>query len=294
MINYFSNQHRDNAFNLLITRVTIAIYIIWKLLSYDFHRLQDWPIFLYQNHPHGYFLIGSNFLEFIVFEVFLAIILCVFFGLGWQRKIVALLLAILLTHLTAIHYVVTNSAATFIPTIYLLVLWAVFEHTDPYQYNFWTGFSRTDTVDSKTDMVILKWFLLIIALTYFFTGYAKIINLGWAWFDPDNMAILIHREALMHLELLPPVGQILIEMPMLLFVSATSTIVLEVGFLIAILINKPLWPFLLGLLGFHTMIALSMHIFFFDQYILLTLFLPWDRWITRLSPSKITQRRLAS
>ena len=294
MINYFANPWRSSPLNLLITRVTIAIYAIWKLLSYDFARLQEWPGFFYEQHPHGDWVFNQVFLTNISIEVWLAILLCICFGLGWHTKIVAFILAVLLTHLTAVHYIVTNSAATFIPTIYLLVLWGVYIHTDPYQFTFKMGFSTPAKDKVNFDMTILKWFLVIIAATYFFTGYAKVIKVGLPWLNPNNMAILIHREALMHLEVLPFAGNLLIDMPVMLAISAAGTLFLELGFLVAVLWDKPLWPFFWGLVGFHTMIALTMNIFFFDQYILLALFFPWDTWLTSFKTNRKTATLISS
>ena len=276
MINYFDNSLRSSPLNFIVIRIVVGVYAIWKLVSYDFELLEKWPRYFFENHQHGVLLAHPWVLQWIEIEVGIVIIMLIGFMIGYRLGIVTFIAALLLSHLTAMHYIVTNSGATFLPTIYLLILWGLYRDTDPYQI----GKSKSELEADEFDFSILKWFLLIVGASYFFTGYVKVTSAFSAWLNWRNLALLIHREALMHLEVLPSLGAWLLNYPTLLWVSSIGTLFLELGFLIVILLRKiPLWPFLIGLFGFHAIIALAMNIFFFDQYILLALFLPWDEWI---------------
>jgi hypothetical protein len=284
MINYFAKCTRPSPLNFIVVRLLAGVYSIWKLLSYDFYRLELWPDYFFESHSHNVFLFAPNNLAWIEIEVGIMIILMALFMLGYRLGLVCFFAALILTHLTALHYVVTNSASTFLPTIYLLMLWGLFRHEDPYQF----GQLKPDLKSSKEyDFSALKWLILIVGATYFFTGYVKFTNAFWAWMGWQNLALLIHREAPMHLETLPPLGQWLLHCPAILRLASVGTLILEVGFLVAILVKRvPLWPFVISIFVFHTVIALSMNIFFFDQYIILALFFPWDHWLAPLFQNK--------
>lgn len=278
MINYFDNSVRTSPINFLVIRISVGIYAIWKLLSYGFGYLDEWPTYFFESHLHGRLLFHPSILEWIEIEVGLVVLLLIAFMFGYQLGWSSFLAAFFLTHLTALHYTVTNSGSTFLPTIYLLILWGIYRDDDPYQ----VGADKSLQKQSSYDFSIMKWLLLIVGASYFFTGFVKITEAFWAWTDWRNLALLIHREALMHLEVLPSLGAWILNYPTLLWFSSIGTLFLELGFLIAILLKKiPLWPFLIGLFVFHAVIALTMNIFFFDQYIILALFLPWDQWISR-------------
>src|SRR5690606_4448037 len=117
----------------------------------------------------------------------------------------------------------------------------------------------------------------LIATTYFFTGYSKLLFAGGSWLDPEHLALQLQAEAIRFLNEIPPVASLLIEHQWLAALSSWLTLVLECGFLVAVVLRLPIWPFMIGLAGLHTMILLSMNIFFFDQYILFLLFVPWDK-----------------
>jgi hypothetical protein len=277
LINYWRSDRRDSTRNLVVARVGLAGYAIWKLLSYDFVVLRGWPRALFSAHPLGGLRVPPESLGALPLEVAVAIAALLAFACGRWLRLTSFLAALLIAHLVGLHYVVTNSGTTFLPAVYILLLWGLFADQDG------PGLAaRSDPDGGLVRLSALRWALLAFAATYFFTGTSKLVKVGLDWAAPEHLALILHREAVMHLAGLPWLASLLIEHPVLAGASAGLTLLLECGFLPAILLGLPVLPFAIGLLGMHTMIVATMGIFFFDQYLLFSLFVPWDRlWRTR-------------
>jgi hypothetical protein len=286
-INYFRHPESESATNLAVGRVLLSVYGIWKLLSYDFHRLQEWPTFLFETHRHGAFLLFSTHQAWLPLELWLAIGALVLFAIGYRSAISGLLAVALIVHLGALHYVVTNAGSTLLPLVYGLVLYTWVGSEDDISLDALRALRRqppatlrarlTETTPVTFDSWPLRWLLLVLALTYFFTGYSKLVNVGVMWADGTNLALMIHREALMHLDGIPWAGRLIMDHRLLSVGSSVATLVLECGFLVAVIARLSITPFILGLSAMHVMIYLTMEILFFDQFIMYALFLPWDR-----------------
>ena len=286
-VNYFADPVRRSPVNLLVARIGIGAYVIWKLLSYDFHRLHEWPDFVFRTHEHGVFLPSPNIVHYLQYEVGLAIVLMIAFAVGYRLRIVCSLAPAILLHLAAIHYVVTNSGTTFLPVSYSLVIWGLFRDDDVTTFDA----RRRKTpvlhaVECEFAMRPLQWLLVVFAATYFFTGYCKLLNVGAAWVHPTNLQLMISREALMHLDELPNTASLILRYDWLATLSTLSTIVVECGFLIAVLTKRSITWFVIGAAALHTMILLTMGILFFDQYVIMLLFVPWDELRFRLSMNR--------
>ncbi len=292
-INYFAHDTRPSGFNTAVARVLLGAYAVWKLLSYRLDRLQDWPEFLFLVHRHRFFLPFPGYLAYLPIEQWIAVFLLILFAIGWRIGFTAFTSALLIGHMIALHYAVTNSGATFLPAIYMLIFFAVFRETDDLSIDTVRGAKHEPlaalvadlaaSARAPRDMAILKWTLVTIALTYFFTGYAKLLIGGLSWATGQNLATFIHSDSIMYLNGIPVVGRFLMDHAWLADASAVATVVLECGFLVGVLLGLPITPFILGLAGLHVMIALGMRIFFFDQFLLYLLFVPWDRLYARLA-----------
>lgn len=138
--------------------------------------------------------------------------------------------------------------------------------------------------DTQQDyrLPVLKWSLLDLGLVYFFTGFAKVKSGVFEWATAENLGRPILWKSGPRINRTTAVADFLLNNPILLSVAAWLTVILEIGLLITILVGLPLTPFAIGLLSMHTIIALTMQIFFFDQYLFFALFLPWNRLYSRL------------
>lgn len=272
LVNYWRDDRRESTLNLVVARVGLATYAIWKLLSYDLTALEGWPAALYDAHSHGALRLPPGSLAGVEIELALAVAALAVFATGHALRLSAFVAALLIAHLTALHYVPSNAGSTFLPAVYFLLLWGLFADEDRPGLR-----PRTARDGAPVRLSVLRWGQLVFAACYFFTGWAKLTKAGLAWAGPSNLALIIHREAIMHLDGVPWLGRLLIEHPPLAALSTVATLVFECGFLPALLLGAPLWPFALGLLGMHTLIDFTMGIFFFDQYLIFALFIPWDR-----------------
>ena len=292
LINYVAQPDRLTPLNLMVGRVLLAVYAVWKLLSYDFHVLVDWPWFLFQQHANGA-MAHRILLDWIEIEVGLTLLCLIAFAFGAYVAVSALLAAAMILHMGALHYVVTNSGATWLPVALTLIVWAIYRETDRLTLDGWrqSGQSLKDfwrqTLDSRRQghaHTILAWTLVFIAVGYFFTGYSKIVNVGWSWTYASNLARLVRWEQLLHMGEVTWAGQVMINYPWVSGVAGVLTVVLELALVVLVVCRLPITLVVLGLLGMHTGIALAMGVFFFDQYILFLLFAPWDRIFLQHSP----------
>jgi hypothetical protein len=290
LVNYVRNAERDSPLNLAVARFAVGTYAVWKLASYEWTGLQQWPYPVIRSDLNGY-LVSEFVLEALRLEVVVTGIFLLLFAVGYRIGVSGFLSALLIAHLSGVHYTVTNSASTFLPVVYFCLFVALYREIDVLSVD---GIRRTkhrslDTLnsflqtpdESSYPLPPMKWFLLTFAFVYFFTGFAKVQNGLFQWTTGGNLSRTIYLESLMHLQRLPPIGEFLIERPLLATLSAWGTVLLEIAFLVAVLSGLTLWPFALALLGMHTLIFLTMSIFFFDQYLLFVLFLPWDTLLTR-------------
>ena len=291
-INYYANHSRDNPINIAVLRCFLGLYALWKLISYDFLKLHQFPSFLFTIHPHFPLLGSTIYLNYIWIEVLVTTILILLFIVGYKTAIVSFLAAMLLAHLSAIHYVITNSGATWLPVIYILILFAIYHRSDFISID---GFRRTRTISIEKlnqnyhskpieyGHDICKWTLVTIAVIYFFTGYTKLKNVGIEWGYGDHLSRILVSVATKHLKTTPESTKVLLEFPILASIAGVLTLILEAGFVFVVLLKLPITIFVFLLLGMHTMIALTMEVFFFDQYILFSLLLPYDRMYAKIA-----------
>ncbi len=274
-VNYLACPKRDTSFNVAVARVLIGVTCLWKLFSYDFAGVGEWPLVLFETSPHGAFLLGAPHLALLTAEVVLAAAALAAFTVGWQLALSSFASALLIAHLSALHYVPSNAASTWLPFVYAILLFGVYRDTDTLSLD-----ARRCKAASRApagDTIILRWLLFLVAAIYFFTGYAKLRRSGIGWGVADNLGLLLHQEAVMHLGEIPPLALFLMDHPVLLGMSAALTLVLECGFLLAVVLRLPITLFIVGLAGMHAMIAFCMGILFFDQFLIYLLFVPWDR-----------------
>ena len=121
----------------------------------------------------------------------------------------------------------------------------------------------------------LKWSLLVVAVIYFGAGFDKLVVGELDWVATENLnRIILVRNVLYELPF--DVGSFVIDYPLAVQLGAWGTLVLELGLLVAVLLCLPLTPFVLGIFGMQTVIALTIGPFFFDVFVLFALFVAWD------------------
>ncbi len=284
-INYFADAERDRPINLAVGRVILGGYLIWKLLSYEWMAMQAWPV---KNRTTWLILWPQPLQEFVFVERWLALLAVLLFLVGYRIEVTAVVAAALVSHLATFMYSFTASGHTtsFFIAVYFLVFYAVYHtqcrlsvdelvRTGDRSLPELNGFLKSRTHGGyRADP--LKWGLLALAIVYFGSGYDKVVNTPLTtWLGSQNLGrILIHKRELYHTS--KPVADLLLQYPILIDMATWGTIVLEVGFVVAVLAGVTITPFVLAFLGFHTVIALAVGPFFFDLYVFFLLFVPWD------------------
>lgn len=293
-INYYLNPNRSSPVNLAVARILVGSWVLWKMWSSYWRSVSMWPAFATKSTIPFLTPFQQNF-ELLAFEVVVTSLCLLGVIIGYRLAITGFLSAVTIGHLSAVHYMVTNSSTTFLPAIYLILLFAIYRSEDVISLDSirktksWSLQELNSCLQSTQrtttyKLSALKWALIVVSLIYFFTGYAK-ISQGFGWISGENIARAIVWESTARVNGFTPTTEFLFKHPTLLEIVAIGTVVLEIGLLAAVLFGFSLTLFAVGLLSMHTGIALTMQIFFFDQYILFAAFLPWDKLLARLESS---------
>jgi predicted DCC family thiol-disulfide oxidoreductase YuxK len=134
----------------------------------------------------------------------------------------------------------------------------------------------------------LKWLLLSMAAICFFTGYAKIKITGWNfdWGSADSIRSCLLHDTIQRGVVLSPFGRWLLDQSAVLGWIGATTLFLELSFLVLVLCRLPITLSVLGLLGMHVGILLSMRTnYLTDMGFVFTTFVAWDSLAVRLQRS---------
>lgn len=290
-INYLKSVEFDSPINLGIARGILGVFAIWKLISYEWYAVQQWPKRIFSYHPNSFLVFDERVLHVLQIEALITVIFLLIFTIGYRTGVTGFTSAVLIAHLVGIHKIITNQGVTFLPVVYMLLLFALYRHEDYLSVDAFRQTKHKSLADlneflqtplTKTySHHALRWALVATALIYFFTGFGKVQNGLFDWATSENLGRTILATSNAHIGAISPTAKFMLNHPLILSLAAWGSVLLELGLLATVLAGVGLTWAILGLLGMHTMIALSMNIFFFDQYLLFALFLPWDRWHKR-------------
>jgi hypothetical protein len=295
-LNYYAGEPDGAVVNVAVGRLLVAALGIWKLLSYDWASIPDWPV--YANEY--YLLIVPEWIQpYLIVEKYLALVGLFLFALGVSHRYAT---PILIAHLGTARFTLDPSGGSqaLFTISYFLVFFALYRSEDllsgdgiratralalPELNSFLR--SEHDAADRNDADSILKWGLLTVGILYFGAGATKIVfGPAWEWATARNLGQYV-LWAQSYFGVSPEAGRFLLQYPRLVQLAAVSTLVLEAGFLLWILAKRDITPFVVGFLGMHVLIAVVMGPFFFDQVVFLLLFADWSRllcWIEDDSP----------
>jgi hypothetical protein len=293
-LNYYAGDAEGSVVNLAVARVLVAGLGIWKLLSYDWASIPEWPVYA---NDYYLLLVPQWIQPYLVYEKYLAVVGLALFALGAGHRYATPVTAILLAHLGVARYTLDPSGASqaLFTIVYLLVFFALYREEDRLSVDGVRrieGASLRDPVSAlraareraagRAANSTLKWGLLAVAVLYFGSGVTKIVfGPAWAWATPRNLGQYV-LWAQTYFGVSPDAGALLLRYPLLVQLAAAGVLLLETGFLLWILAKRDPTPFVLCLLGMHVGIAVVMGPFFFDQILFLLLFADWARlsgWI---------------
>ncbi len=288
-VNYWHSPSRSTSLNLAIARFWVCSLAALKVMAYPFAGVSAFPPELFPAHAQVFWPQTMQHGQWIGWEQTLVTCCLGACAIGVAPGITAFLSAFLLSHLTALVWPISFEK-TWLLAIYFLLLYGLYRHDD--HLVFWpkkspdgSRFSR-EPEPAKTDGVqlnALKWFLVTIAVIYFFTGLHKLNEGGWKveWASSLNMTRMLERRAYTRGEILSPLSQWLVSHPFLLGGLGWGTLTLELGLLVAVFTNRLLTPCLLGLAFMHLSIWDSMRVNYFTDFVAMYLvFIPWDTILT--------------
>lgn len=297
-INYFARATRASSLNLAVARVIICLYGAWKVATYPFVDLAGWPAFIFQAHRLARFTPGGMQAWWIIGEQILIVACLLLVAIGWRRAWAIPIGACLLAHLAVLNYPIVNEK-TFLPIVYFLIFYGLFRQTDSFTWDRYRESSQRGAAELQAslqnprpaagvELNSLKWFLVTLGLIYFFTGWCKIrigqLDQFAAWAVPENMRLILEHNALYHIHHVPPLMEWLRTHPWALWPMGLGTLVLELGFVVAILARRRITLFMFALAAMHLGILLTMGLnYLSDMAILYLAFVPWDSVVARLS-----------
>lgn len=305
-INYWARPRRASPLNLMVARMLVGLYAAWKVGTYPFAELASFPPFLFLENElarqNTFFAPSPEYLSLIPWEQALLVVCLLLVAAGWRLGLTAGLSAALLAHLSGLNYLIINEK-TFLPIVYFLIFCGLYRHQDSGTWDRWRR-SRGQAPESLKASLLqhnagpppaalyppsaLRAFLLTFSLIYFFTGWAKWCGggHGWAWAAAENVRLIVQKNALYHIHEMPPAASLVMPHDLAFAVMGNATLLLELGFVLAVLARLPITPFILGLAGMHAGILATMQLnYLTDMLPLYALFLPWDGLARRLAPT---------
>lgn len=285
-VNYWHQPCRANSLNLTVARVFICLWAAWKVFAFPFAGITDYPTDLLEADDTRMWSTWPEYGHWIEREQYIAVICLLLCAFGIATRLTSVAAAVIISHLTAVVWPV-NLEKTWLPTVYFLLLYGVFQHED--RLVIWptrkdTGAAAPRHAGSSlcvpgTGLHSLKWFLVTIALIYFFAGMHKLRGGGWSieWVSPVNMSRMLEKRAFIRGNPLPPLATWIQQSPILLGIVGFASVALELGLIVSVMTNRFLTPCLIGLACMHLGIwgAMSLN-YFTDMLAMYLVFVPWD------------------
>lgn len=283
-VNYFRSPMRESPVNIVVARIVLSGYVIWKTIWYDWELVAQTPFSL---AAEVYTILLPPAAPFMLtVEKWALILVMVSFAVGYRLLLSSFLGATLLGHLATIRFTLNPDGGT--TALFIAVWFIIFFGLFHEQRGFAIDSFRIDLVTPSNverflksepgpfRMDALRWSLLAIALVYFGAGISKVIHgplLEWATVENLSRTIVMINAKN---DIIGGIGPYLVQYPKMMFLAAWGTIILELGFILAVLLGISITPFILGFFAMKLIIGLAMGPFFFDIYLLFLPFVAWD------------------
>jgi predicted DCC family thiol-disulfide oxidoreductase YuxK len=285
-VNYFADDARRSPFNLAVVRVLLGLYVLWRVVSLDWGFYGEWPDF-YVDETIG-FLHHELFFALLPYQQWVVAALLVLFIVGYRTRWTGGLAALLVMHMLSVKSTIylAGTVESLFACAYLILLFALFAEDDVISVD---GVIRTDerTIDQLNAflkegperayrMRALKWGLLAVGLLYLGSAWGKVLN---GPLDIWLSGAELQRDILFYSELLGverAAGAPIVEHGWFAWLGFIGTALVQVSLLVAILLGLPITLSVLGLIGFHVSVILTLGLYFIDMILVLSLFVAWD------------------
>ena len=290
-VNYFTDDRRPSPINLAMARFVLGFWLIWKTIWYNWSRHVETPYLALS--PSREWAIPTSMPWILTVEKWALIALLCLFVFGYRIRITAAVSSLLLAHLGTVRRTLVGSGetGTLFIGVFFLVFSALYAETDELSADGIRRLSGTPvevvserlstTAKRRFRMPSLKYSLVVIAVLYFSSGVSKVVEGGGLGFiASDNLARLV----LVRSYIYPwhEFQTIIVEYPILGALGGFMTLVLEIGFLFAVIFGIAFTPFMIGLVVFVFSNVAFLGIFFADNLFFLGVFLAYDRAYARV------------
>lgn len=292
--NYVKNPYTVSPINLALARLIISTYLVWKILSTRWNRVNfsPWPWVSRTDQGAIEILLPNILMSNVVYIQWFAVVTLLLFGIGLWLKYTAYLSSLLVAYLGLIHATVDASWSThmYFSSSILLMLFALYAEEDKISLNQLANLSK-DNINSINDSLRspltpryqsnpLKMFLLALGILYFGGAAGKINNGVFAWVSPTNQMRILHSHG--RTGYFPELREIVLQFDFLLAMGGIIYITCQLGFIISIITDKFFNIFIISWIMIHVMTALVMGPIFIYTVVFLCLFIDWEKIISHL------------
>lgn len=293
--NYFANPDRSTPINLAVARILLGVYSIWTVVWIDPEILQLYRPEIITDHGwYGSLVPHEIIIQYIWMVQIIVVIMLVAFCVGYRIGATAFISTVLMSYLGIIIWTAASPAAIQTAvSVYFLILFGIFRSDDKLSLD---GFRETKQYcDNSLNKALtndnpnysmdgLKWGLVLIGLFYFRDAIYKLYPRGeWVYNPETHIQAYVLTNIVRRAEI-PPLAEYIITYDSITYIFAAGTIILQLGFLIAILSGKPVHLFFFGLIGLHFGIAFTLNITYVYHYMaVFLLFFTYDKYIGMVS-----------
>ncbi|WP_394740904.1 DCC1-like thiol-disulfide oxidoreductase family protein [Natronococcus roseus] len=292
-VNYVADDGRASPLNLAVVRVLLGMYVIWRVLSLEWAAYGEWPEF-HVDETIG-FLHQDLFFALLPYQQWVVAALLVLFVVGYRTRWTGGLASLLLMHMLSVKatiYLAGTVESLFVCS-YLILMFALFAEDDRLSVDALrrTGDRSleelnavlTDETNRVYRMRALKWGLLAVAIIYVGSAWGKALNGPLEiWFSGAELQrdILFNRE-MTGIE--RAAGAPIVENELLAWVGFVGTAAVQVSLFVAAVLGLSVTLPILGIIGFHVSVILTLGLYFIDMILVLSLFAAWDGAYRRLA-----------
>jgi predicted DCC family thiol-disulfide oxidoreductase YuxK len=292
-INYVAEDGRGSPINLAVVRVLLGTYVIWRVLSLEWAAYGEWPD-VHVDETIG-FLHQDLFFALLPYQQWVVAALLVLFVVGYRTRWTGGLASLLLMHMLSVKATIylAGTVESLFVCAYLILVFALFAEDDRLSVDALrrTGDRSleelnavlTDETTRVYRMRALKWGLLAVAIIYVGSAWGKALNgpleiwLSGAELQRD---VLFNRE-MTGIE--RAAGMPIVENELLAWIGFVGTALVQVSLFVAAVLGLPVTLPILGIIGFHVSVILTLGLYFIDMILVLSLFAAWDVAYRRLA-----------
>ncbi|AGB39653.1 DCC1-like thiol-disulfide oxidoreductase family protein [Natronococcus occultus] len=293
-VNYVADDARPSPVNLAVVRVLLGLYVLWRVLALEWGAYGEWPDF-HVDETIG-FLHQDLFFTLLPYQQWVVAALLVLFIVGYRTRWTGGLASLLLMHMLSVKATIylAGTVESLFVCAYLILLFALFAEDDVLSVDAVRRTSDRSIAElnavlrgetSRTyRMRALKWGLLAVAIIYVGSAWGKALNGPLEiWLSGTEL----QRDILFYGELTGidrAFGAPLVDNELLAWVGFVGTALVQLSLLVAAVLGTSVTLPVLGLIGFHVAVILTLGLYFVDMILVLSLFAAWD----------VAHRRLAT